>query len=40
VALPAGAFLKGPTLEVIAAWGRNDDFRTKHSGRTSLSVGF
>lgn len=40
VALPAAAFLKGRALELIAAWGRNDDFRSKHSGRTSLSVSF
>ncbi|MBN1242277.1 MAG: hypothetical protein JXA15_06155 [Spirochaetales bacterium] len=40
VALPAEGFLKGRTLDVIAAWGRNDNFRSKHSGRASLPVSF
>jgi hypothetical protein len=40
VAIPAARFLKAGTLPLIASWGRTEDFRAKHSGRTSLSVRF
>jgi len=40
VAVPAARFLKGRTLDTLAATGNKDDFVTRHSARLSQQVDF